>query len=50
MWPLSGGCTPGHNFHQRRFAGAILADNGMHAAAPNLKRDILQSAHTAEAF
>jgi hypothetical protein len=36
--------------HQRRFAGTVLADDGMHFARPEGERDVVERQHPGEAL
>ena len=40
----------GQDAHERRLAGAILADQAHHLVRPDLDRDVLQGPHAGEGF
>src|ERR1700674_1954289 len=40
----------GEDFHQRRFAGAVFADQRMHLAAPDVEVDAVERAHAGIGF
>ena len=47
---LIGGVDPGEQLHQRRLAGAVLADQGEHLAAVQVQVHVLQGLHAGKAL
>ena len=50
IWPALGGIKARENFHQRRFAGAIVADDAQHFAAIEMEVDVAQRGDGAKIF
>src|SRR5690606_2036723 len=48
--PAGGGLHPGHDLHERRLAGAVLAQQGVHLAGVEVEVDPLQRLEGAEAL